>query len=530
MKAHIVGGGFAGLAAAALLIRDAGASGPDITIYEADDKLGGGFFLDGDPERGYNLPGSIFDKHFNCAVNLLTTIPTRDYPNINVAKQFLTFNQEHPFDDQTHIVDSSLRRVHDPLRYGLTLADGITLAKLSLTPEASLDGQLIRDWFPQRFFETEFWLLWSTLMGSLSQHTIIEFRRYLNRFVYLFPDLATMANVFRSQFNQHEAFVEPLVAWLTKKGVNFEKGAFVSDLDFTDASGGMTVNRLHVERANGPPTVAVAPDDIVLVTTGSQAADLRAGTMDEAPSAQPPYPGRSWALWKTLAAKHKGFGDPSVFFGDDKILDSRWVTFTVTTKRKEFLDEIINLTGSGTGSGGLLTLRDSPWVISLSIFEQPEILDQPPGTSVWWGYGLHPEKEGTLSHKPMNKCTGREILWEILHHLKIDKGSPKADTIVCSSICIPCDLPYVNNIWLKRKRGDRPPVVPEGMTNLGLLGQYVELEREITFTFEYSARTAWEAVYRLVKRGPPPPDVYQGQYDLKGVWLAVKVFLGLTKT
>ena len=107
MKAHIVGGGFAGLAAAALLIRDAGASGPDITIYEADDKLGGGFFLDGDPERGYNLPGSIFDKHFNCAVNLLTTIPTRDYPNINVAKQFLTFNQEHPFDDQTHIVDAA---------------------------------------------------------------------------------------------------------------------------------------------------------------------------------------------------------------------------------------------------------------------------------------------------------------------------------------------------------------------------------------------------------------------------------------
>ena len=46
MKAHIVGGGFAGLAAAALLIRDAGVSGPDITIYEADDKLGGGFFLD----------------------------------------------------------------------------------------------------------------------------------------------------------------------------------------------------------------------------------------------------------------------------------------------------------------------------------------------------------------------------------------------------------------------------------------------------------------------------------------------------
>jgi oleate hydratase len=526
MKAHIVGGGFAGLASAALFIRDIKTPGSDITIYEADDKLGGGFFLDGDAEHGYNLPGSIFDKEFRCALNLLKTITTQRYPKINVAEEFLTFNREHPFDDLTHIVDRNLGRVHNPLRYGLTLGDGLKLAKLSLASEASLDGKLIQDWFPQRFFDTEFWLLWSTLMGSLPQHTIIEFRRYLNRFVYLFPDLSTMANVFRSQFNQHEAFVEPLVAWLAKNGVNFEKGAFVSDLDFTNTSGRMTVNRLHVERANGAPTVAVAPDDIVLVTTGSQAADLRAGTMAKAPPAKPPHPGRSWALWKTLAAKHKGFGDPSVFFGDDKILDSRWVTFTVTTKGKEFLDEITNLTGSGTGSGGLLTLKDSPWVISLSIFEQPEILDQG-CTFVWWGYGLHPERESALRHKPMNECSGEEILREILHHLKM--ANPTAERIVGTSICIPCDMPYVNNIWLKRKRGDRPPVVPEGMTNLGLLGQYVEVERDITFTFEYSTRTAFEAI-RQLKGGPPPPPVYRGQYDPGGVWKATKVFLGLTKT
>src|SRR5262249_60644793 len=64
MKAHIVGGGFGGLAAAALLIRNADMPGPDITIYEADETLGGGFFLGGSAAGGYNLPGSVFDKEF----------------------------------------------------------------------------------------------------------------------------------------------------------------------------------------------------------------------------------------------------------------------------------------------------------------------------------------------------------------------------------------------------------------------------------------------------------------------------------
>ena len=356
MEAHIVGGGFGGLAAAALLIRNADISGPDITIYEADEKLGGGFFLAGDAKSGYNLPGSIFDREFRCALDLLAKIPTQAYSNIHVAEQFLTFNKEHPIVDQTHIVDRNLRRMHDQ-RYGLNISDGLRLAKLSLTREASLDGQLIKDWFSPRFFATEFWLLWSTLMGSLPQHTIIEFRRYLNRFVYLFPDLSTMANVLRSQFNQHEAFVEPLVAWLERKQVNFLKGAFVSDIEFTESPGRMAVNRLKYERRGASMSVDVASNDIVFVTTGSQAADLSAGTMDTPPG-PPPNPGRSWALWKKLAGKHKGFGNPDAFFGDDRIADLRWVTFTVTTTGTQFLDEITNLTHSNPGSGGLLTLKD----------------------------------------------------------------------------------------------------------------------------------------------------------------------------
>jgi oleate hydratase len=154
------------------------------------------------PQSGYNLPGSVFDKEFRCAFDLLATIPTAANPNISVKDQFFTFNNEHPFDDRTHIIDRDLHVVHGP-RFGLSLWDGLALARVLLTPEAMLDGRRIEEFFSPRFFSTEFWLLWSTIMGSLPQHSAIEFRRYMNRFIYLFPDLSTMAHVLRTPFNQH---------------------------------------------------------------------------------------------------------------------------------------------------------------------------------------------------------------------------------------------------------------------------------------------------------------------------------------
>jgi oleate hydratase len=264
----------------------------------------------------------------------------------------------------------------------------------------------------------------------------------------------------------------------------------------------------------------VAPDDLVLVTTGSQAADAAVGSMSEAPSRRRNE--RSWALWKRLANRRRDLGNPDVFFGEANVPDSHWVNFTVTTTGTEFLDAMSALTGNETGTGGLVSLIGSSWLLSLSIFHQPEVVGQPPGTSVWWGYGLFPERKGDFVPKRMDECTGAEILEEVLRQLHFDR---QFGAIMASSICIPCDLPYVNNIWMPRKHNDRPSPVPEGATNIGLIGQYVEVPRDVAFTIEYSARTAWEAIHQLLKRGPPPPPVYQAQHDLGALFGALKVFI-----
>jgi oleate hydratase len=519
MRAHIVGGGFGGLAAAALLIRNAGVSGEDITIYEADEQLGGGFFLGGSAESGYNLPGSVFDKEFRCTFELLKAIPSATNPSISVTDEFFAFNTAEPYQDRAHIFDRDGRVVHGP-RYGLSLGDGLSLARVLLTTEAMLDRRRIDEFFSRRFFTTEFWFLWSTIMGSLPVHSAIEFRRYMNRFLYLFGHLSDMTGVMRTPINQHQAFIEPLVAWLRPRGVNVLTGAFVQDIGFAASPGRITVDRLDHMRGGSVTSVAVAPEDLVLVTTGSQAADLSAGSMSEAPRPRPS--GQSWALWTRLAAGRPDFGKPDAFFGEARIPLSRWVTFTVTDTGTEFIEQMSALTGSEPGHGGLVTLKDSGWVLSLSLFHQPEIIGQPPGTSVWWGYGLYPDRTGDFIRKRMDQCTGAEILEETLRQLRFDRH---LDAIMASSICVPCDLPYVNNIWLPRSRGDRPSPVPEGSTNLGLIGQYVEVPREIAFTIECSVRSAWEVIYVLLKRGPAPPPVYQGQYDPKALFNALKVFV-----
>jgi oleate hydratase len=486
--------------------------------------MGGGFFLGGSAENGYNLPGSVFDREFRCTFDLFKAIPSASDPDISIKDEFFAFNARHPFNDRARLIDRNGDIVHGP-RFGLSLRDGFDLARLALTPESMVDSRRIEEFFSPRFFATEFWLCYSTIMGSLPQHSAVELRRYLNRTLHMFPYISDMANIWRTPFDQYQTFIEPLVAWLQTRGVILQTSVFVRDVGFAPSPGRIAVNRIDFERDGAATSVTVALDDIVLLTIGSQATDMSVGSMTEAP--RPQRAGRSWALWKRLAQEGPNFGNPEAFFGAAHVPDSHWVTFTVTTTGTEFLDLMSALTGSETGSGGLVSLIDSGWLLSLSIFHQPEIIDQPSGTYVWWGYGLFPERNGDFVRKRMDACTGAEILEEVLRQLRFDRH---LDAIMASSICIPCDMPYVNNIWMTRTPTDRPRPVPEGSTNLGLIGQYVEVSRDVAFTIEYSARTAWEAIHRLLKRGPAPPPVYQAQFDPKALFAALKVFFYPTAT
>jgi hypothetical protein len=72
---------------------------------------------------------------------------------------------------------------------------------------------------------------------------------------------------------------------------------------------------------------------------------------------------------------------------------------------------------------------------------------------------LYLEQTGDFVRKHMDPCTGAEILEEVLRQLRFDQ---QFDAIMASSICIRCNMPYVDNMWLPRTRTDRPCPVQQG--------------------------------------------------------------------
>ena len=154
MMAHIVGGGFGGLAAAAYLVRDAGMFGQDVTVYEADDRLGGAFSLAGDVATGYILPtGAVFDAEFRCTFDLLATIPSVGDPAISVMDDFFAFNTTATIAIETaaSCMGGISAWYARPARSCAARADARRAAH----------RQVLR----ADFFATEFWLLWTRSWG-----------------------------------------------------------------------------------------------------------------------------------------------------------------------------------------------------------------------------------------------------------------------------------------------------------------------------------------------------------------------------
>ncbi|NNE51867.1 MAG: oleate hydratase [Sulfitobacter sp.] len=515
---HIVGAGIAGLAAAVFLVRDAGVEGRKIRIYEQLDVAGGSLDGSGDDETGYLIRGGrMFEPHFACTFDLFDKIPSADDPKVSVSQDIQNFNEMVPGSSNCRLV-----RTGQPAedRYDLTLsaADIVDINRLILKTERGLGAQRIEDWFAPDFFESNFWLMWSTMFSFQPWHSLVEMRRYLRRFIHLFPGFTRIAGILRTRYNQYDSLIAPVLTWLCNRGVVVQTGQQVADVRIDGDLQDRHVSGLILADGSEVP---VAPDHHVYLTLGSMTDGSVLGSNDSAPPRED-REGAAWALWRRLAANNEGFGAPEVFCSDTG--RSAWHSFTVTLDGPDFFEFMEDFTKNRTGTGGLITFAGSGWILSIVLFHQPHFRGQAKGRYTFWGYGLRGDRSGDFVNKPMWDATGNEIIAELAGQLGLSRDQA---AWFDSARVIPCRMPFITSQFMPRKRGDRPSIRPSGSRNFAVIGQFCELPRDCVFTVEYSVRSARLAVASLTGRVDPPPPVARTDRDPRVLVRAARVLLDL---
>ena len=520
-KAHIIGGGIAGLAAAVFLIDDASMPGENITIYEKRKSVGG--CCDAfENAMGYVCPGEReLEPFMECLWYLCSKIPSLDDPSVSVLDESVRANKDTPIHSECRILRNRgqiYEEIHD---YRLSPELLLKMEHFTSMPEKELEDLTIEDYFGKdsEFFHSSLWWCYHSMLAFKPYHSALEAQRYFNRFGLL-NRLEYMEGILHTKRNENDSIIKPITKWLTEKGVTICTNTAVYDLDM-DAG----CNTVFGIKIRGKDTVSVRPEDYVFLTSGSMMTKARYGDNTHIAETDRSTDDLGlFTIWKNLARRNKKFGNPDKFLGN--IDKTKWMSFFLTVEGyPQFFDRLEKMTGSKRGTGGGITFMDSGWEMSLVIYDREYYPDQKQkNRDVLWGDGLFGERIGSYIKKPMAECTGNEIIEEMLYHFNM---LDMKDDVLKHAYVSTCMMPYITSQFMPRKEIDRPKIIPDGCTNLAFIGQYVEVPRDVVFTIETSARTPLEAVYMLTGLDKEIIEVNPARYDLRYMVERVKKFAGI---
>ena len=523
-KVYMVGSGIGNLAAAVYLIRDAHVPGKNIQILETLDVDGGSLDGSGDAKRGFMIRGGrmLNIPTYECLQDVMSEIPSIEFDNISLEEEFLEYNQEFKTHSRARLVDKNGNKV-DVTKMGFSPNDRMEMEKLILMEtEKSLGAKRIDQVFGKHFFKTNFWYMWQTTFAFQPWSSAAELRRYMIRFMHEFPRIHTLAGVARTAYNQHDSIVKPMVEWLREHGVKIVFNARVADINFSQMRDGAYVaDRITYVQNGKNRNISIAPTDIVLFTNGCMTDNSNEAGTDTVAKYIKDDTAPSFELWRKIANGRPEFGDPDVFCGRPD--ESMWMSFTVTINNNpRLINYIQRFSRNHPGGGGLMTFKDSAWRLSIVVARQPHFKNQPMDTEIFWGYSLNMFVDGDYIKKPMYKCTGREIMTELMGHLHIPKA--EQSEMMRGVICRTSIMPYITSQFQPRRPGDRPNVIPVGYENFAFVSQFAEVPDDVVFTMEYSVRAAQRAVYYLMGVDKDLTPINRHQYSPRTM---LKAFLKL---
>ena len=518
-SAYIVGSGLAALSAACYLVRDGQMDGSRIHVLEKDPVPGGacdGMYY---TDVGYVMRGGReMDNHFECMWDLFRSIPSIETEGVSVLDEYYWLNKADPNYSLCRATEKQGQDAHTDKKFGLSDKACTQLMKLYLTSNEELYNKKITDVFDDEVLNSNFWLYWRTMFAFENWHSALEMKLYMQRFVHHIGGLPDFTALRFTKYNQYESMILPMIKYLEGFGVKFEYGVKVENVIFDVKGGRKVATEIEIIRDETAETISLTENDLVFITNGGCVENSTIGSQDTpARFNKVIKPGSGWDMWRKIAAQDKSFGHPDKFCYDAE--KTNWMSATVTTLDQEVIPYIKSIckrdpfTGKVV-TGGIVTCRDSSWLLSWTINRQPQFRDQPKDQCLVWVYALFTDKKGDFVKKPMRECTGKEICMEWLYHIGVptDQIEELAEE---SCNTVPVMMPYVTAFFMPREAGDRPDVVPEGAVNFAFLGQFAETKRDTIFTTEYSIRTGMEAVYTLLDIDRGVPEVWGSTYDVR---------------
>lgn len=520
-SAYLVGAGLASLAAACFLVRDGQMKGERIHILEELPLPGGA--CDGicDPTKGFIIRGGReMENHFECLWDLFRSIPSLETPDVSVLDEYYWLNKADPNYSLMRVTERRGQDAHTDKQFAMSDKACMELMQLFFTKDEDLYDKKISDVLGEEFFKSNFWLYWRSMFAFEDWHSALEMKLYVQRFIHHIGGLPDLSALKFTKYNQYESLILPMVEYLEKHGVDFVYNTRVTNVLFEKRGAKKVAAQLVLEQNGQAKTLPLTENDLVFVTNGSCTENSSLGDDDHAPVLNTkPGQGGCWQLWRNIARQDPAFGRPDKFCTN--LPATNWESATVTTldgrippyiqkicQRDPFSGKVV--------TGGIVTCRDSKWLMSWTVNRQPHFKNQPKDQLVVWVYGLFTDVPGDYVKKPMRECTGFEITQEWLYHLGVPVQDIP-DMARNSAHCIPCMMPYITAFFMPRTKGDRPQVVPEGCVNFAFLGQFADTVRDTVFTTEYSVRTAMEAVYTLLDVDRGVPEVWGSVYDVRAL-------------
>ena len=517
--AYLIGSGLAALAAACYLVRDGQLAGERIHILEKDPIPGGACDGYQYTDIGYVMRGGReMDNHFECMWDLFRSIPSIETEGVSVLDEYYWLNKADPNYSLCRATEKQGQDAHTDKKFGLSDKAAMEIMKLFFTPDEELYNKRIDEIFDHEVLDSNFWLYWRTMFAFENWHSALEMKLYLKRFIHHVGGLPDFTALRFTRYNQYESMILPMVHYLQEHGVDFQYNTKVVNVEFDIRNGRKAARRIVLQREGRKDAIDLTDNDLVFITNGGCVENSAYGSQNE-PAAfnKTIREGGGWDMWRKIAAQDPSFGHPDKFCSDPE--QSNWMSATVTTLDRRIVPYIEKICKRDPFSGkvvtgGIVTARDSGWLLSWTINRQPQFRNQPKDQLVIWVYGLFSDKPGDFVKKTMRECTGKEICMEWLYHLGVPVAEI-ADLAEHSAKTVPVMMPYITAFFMPREKGDRPNVVPDGAVNFAFLGQFAETARDTIFTTEYSIRTGMEAVYSLLDIDRGVPEVWGSTYDVR---------------